>query len=208
MKPRIINIKTLKGKRYDEIDMGDYYNSLLGVMEAKTSIFIYGTSGSGKSVFIITLADFFANKFGKVLYCSYEEATKKSIRDRSNNFKIESPRLYVGENIGFDYLIEKIRRNYYRMVILDSVQYMQFTYEQLKELNTQFKKRKLILVLVSFGTAYKKPSCNNSIMHACDVKIFFDAGIATVDSRYLPEVRKTRIFTPKTSLAVQSPTLF
>ncbi|MBN2259831.1 MAG: AAA family ATPase, partial [Clostridiales bacterium] len=189
-------------------DMGPYYNSLMGVIEAKSSIFIYGTSGSGKSVFVISLANFFANNFGKVLYCSHEEALKKSLRDRSNNFNIESKKLFVGENIDFSYLLEKIKRNYYRMVIIDSVQYMQFSYDQLKELNTIFKKRKLILVLVSFGTAYKKPGCNNDIMHACDVKIFFDAGVATVDSRYLSEVRKNRIFTPRTSLAVQSPTLF
>ncbi|MCT4645557.1 MAG: DNA repair protein RadA, partial [Carboxylicivirga sp.] len=191
-----------KNKKYDELDMGEYYNELLGMIESKTAIFCYGTSGSGKSVFIIKLANFFADRFNaKSLYCSYEEAFKKSMRDRSNNFNIEAKKLYVGVNIDFETLLEKIKRNYYRMIIIDSVQYMRFTYEQLQQLNAMFSKRKLIIVLVSFGTAYKKPACSNDIMHACDVKIFFDAGVATVDSRYLSATKKVRLFTPETKVA-------
>lgn len=203
MKPRIININTLKKIRYDELDMGEYYNSLFGQIEARTSIFIYGTSGSGKSVFVIKLANYFADRYGKVLYCSHEEAFKKSIQDRSNLFKIESKKLYVGQSIYFDFLMKKIKANYYRMVIIDSVQYMNFTYQQLQELTETFKKRKLIPVLVSFGTAYKKPTCHADIMHACDIKMYFDAGMVTVDSRYLHETRKVRLFTPNGAKPLQ-----
>ena len=208
MKPRIISIQTLKQKRYDELDMGDYYNTLLGAIEAKTKIFVYGTSGSGKSVFVIRLADYFANNFGKVLYCSHEEALKKTMRDRANNFDISSKKLYVGEYINFDYMIEKIRRNYYRMLIIDSVQYSQFTYEQLKQLDAEFKKRKLVVILVSFGTALKSPKCNTDIMHACDIKMFFDKGVAIIESRYLSETKKARLFTPQTKTGVMQATLF
>ncbi len=208
MKARIINIKTLKEKKYDELDLGEYYNDLFGNVESKTMFFFYGTSGSGKSVFTISFANYFCNHIkGKALYCSHEEALKKSMRDRANNFKIESSRLYVGQNIDFETLLLKIRRNYYRLAIIDSVQYMQFTYEQLKQLNAEFAKRKLIVILVSFGTSYKKPACNNEIMHACDVKVFFDAGVATIDSRYLDTVKKIRLFSPQTT-AVQQKTLF
>lgn len=201
MKPRIINLKTLKDKKYDEIDMGEHYNQLFGQIESRTSFFMYGTSGSGKSVFVMQLANFFCKKFkAKGLYVSHEEALKKSMQDRTKNFKIESTKLFIGENLDFETLLYKIKRNYYRMVIIDSVQYMQFTYDQLKELNKTFTKRKLIPILVSFGTAYKKPTCNNDIMHACDVKIFFDAGVATIDSRYLDTIKKVRLFTPQTSI--------
>lgn len=204
MKPRIININTLKNKKYDELDMGEYYNNLFGIIESKTMFFCYGTSGSGKSVFVMKLSNFICNTFNnKGLYCSHEEAFKKSMRDRTNNFKIEAKKLYVGANIDFDTLLDKIQRNYYRLVIIDSVQYMRFTYEQLQQLNAQFTKRKLMVILVSFGTAYKKPTCSNDIMHACDVKIFFDAGVATIDSRYLPTIKKVRLFTPQTT-AIQS----
>lgn len=73
MKARIINLKTLKQKKYDVIDMGDYYNNLFGEIEAKTSFFFYGTSGSGKSVFVIQLANYFTEHFkAKALYCSHE----------------------------------------------------------------------------------------------------------------------------------------
>ena len=208
MTPRIINIKTLKKKSYDILDLGEYYRELFGEIESRTSFFFYGTSGSGKSVFTIQLANHFCEtKKAKGLYCSHEEALKKSMQDRTNNFKIESEKLYVGQNIDFDTLMLKIRRNYYRMAIIDSVQYMRFTPEQFQELTKTFAKRKFIPVLVSFGTAYKKPACNVELMHACDVKVFFDKGVATIDSRYLDTIKKVRLFTPQ-STAIQNPTLF
>jgi archaellum biogenesis ATPase FlaH len=208
MKARIINIKTLKEKKYDELDLGEYYNKLFGQVESKTLFFFYGTSGSGKSVFTMSFANFLCDHIKlKGLYCSHEEALKKSMRDRANNFKIESKRLYIGQNIDFNTLLDKIRRNYYRLAIIDSVQYMRFTYEQLKQLNAEFTKRKLIVILASFGTAYKNPSCSNEIMHACDVKVFFDAGVATIDSRYLDTVKKIRLFSPQTT-AIQQQSLF
>lgn len=196
MKARIINLKTLKGKKYDELDLGDYYNELLGKIESKTSIFAYGTSGSGKSVFLLKLSNHFADNVGKTLYCSHEEALKKSFRDRSVNFAIDSPRLFIGEFIDFDTLLAKIKSNYYRMFVIDSVQYMSFTYKQLQELNETFRKRKIIPVLVSFGKTYKNPACELAIMHACDIKMYFDKGTVTIDSRYLDSTKKHRLFTP------------
>ncbi len=209
MKPRIINIKTLKQKKYDILDVGEYYKNLFGEIESRTSFFFYGTSGSGKSVFTIQFANFFCDKFrAKGLYCSHEEAFKKTFQDRTNNFSINSEKLYAGANINFDTLMTKIQKNYYRLAIIDSVQYMHFTYEQFQQLSQTFQKRKFIPVLVSFGKEYKKPSCDVKIMHACDVKVFFDKGVATIDSRYLPTIKKVRLFTPQTTAIVQQPTLF
>lgn len=118
------------------------------------------------------------------------------MKDRSINFSIDSPRLYVGEFIDFDTLLAKIKTNYYRMIVIDSVQYMSFTYKQLQKLNETFRKRKIIPVLVSFGKTYKNPDCEVALMHACDIKMFFDKGTVTVDSRYLDTTKKHRLFTP------------
>lgn len=197
MNPKLINIQTLKEKTYDELDLGDYYNNLLGNIESKTSIFIYGTSGSGKSVFTMQLADHFSGKTRKSLYCSYEEALKKTMRERAKNFNISSTKLYVCEYANFEWLVDKITRNHYRMVIIDSVQFAEFTPAQQKQLSQTFRKRKIVWVFVSFGTGYKKPKCSVDIMHACDIKIFFDAGVATIDSRYKGETVNVRLFNPQ-----------
>lgn len=144
----------------------------------------------------------------KACIAPHEEALKKSMQDRSNNFNIESERLYIGENIDFKTLMIKIKDNYYRLVIIDSVQYMNFTYEQLKEFTKTYAKRKLTPIFVSFGTAYKKPDCSHKIMHACDVKVFFDKGVATIDSRYLDTTKKVRLFSPKTEIGKSQVSLF
>lgn len=70
-KARIINLKTLKKKKYHYLDLGEHYNNLFGQVEAKTSFFFYGTSGSGKSVFTMQLANYICSNFKtKGLYCS------------------------------------------------------------------------------------------------------------------------------------------
>lgn len=183
---------------YDELDLGEYYNSLLGQIESRTSIFAYGTSGSGKSVWVLQFANFFAETIGKSIYASHEEALKKSMRDRAINFKLEASKLYIGSDLSFEELLDKIKRNYYRMAIIDSVQFMNFTYEQQKILFASFPKRKIIFVFVSFGTGYKKPKCSTDIMHACDIKLFFDAGKLTIDSRYKSETLQVELFKPQT----------
>jgi predicted ATP-dependent serine protease len=207
-KPRILNVATIKQRKYDTLDMGEYYNKLLGEIESSCRIFIYGSSGSGKSVFSLKLADHFARHHGKCLYNSHEEGMKQTIRDRIINYDINASRLFVGDRIGFDDLIDNIRTKHYRMVIQDSVQYSQFTYDQLQTLNHEFKKRKMILVLISFGKTYKAPKCNTDIMHACDVKMFFDKGEVIVDSRYLEQTTTVRLFSPGKKKAVSEPSLF
>lgn len=206
-KVKILNVATIKQRKYDTLDLDAFYNNLLGQIESRCWIFLYGTSGSGKSVFAMQFANHFAKKVGKSLYNSHEEAMKQTIRDRLVNFNIDATRLFVGEQISFEDIIEKIRSNYYRMVIFDSVQYARFTYDQLQKLDAAFKKRKIVFVLVSFGKQYKNPACSVDIMHACDVKIFFDKGVATVDSRYKGETVKARIFTPNKQGVVER-TLF
>jgi energy-coupling factor transporter ATP-binding protein EcfA2 len=196
-KAKIINLKTLQAKKYDEIDLGEYYNNLFGQIESRTSIFAYGTSGSGKSVFTLLFSAVYGENIGKALYCSHEEALKKSLRDRTVNFNIESTKVFFGVNIDFQTLVVKIQKNHYRLVIIDSVQYMGFTYEQMQELNRMFSKRKIIFFYVSFGQTYKKPDCNKAIMHACDIKLFFDKGRLTIDSRYKSETLQVQLFKPE-----------
>lgn len=195
-KPKIVSLKTLQAMKYDEIELSPYYDNLLGRMESRTTLFVYGTSGSGKSVFILKLADEYTKKYGKCLYVSHEESLKKSLQDRTVNFKLTSQKLFFGAHVDFEHLIDKIKRNHYRLVIIDSLQYMQLTYEQVQELLAVFAKRKIIFCFVSFATGYKKPKCNTDIMHACDIKLYFDAGKLTVDSRYKDEIVQKVLFKP------------
>ncbi|OFX62671.1 MAG: hypothetical protein A2066_18730 [Bacteroidetes bacterium GWB2_41_8] len=192
---RIISIKTLKEKKYETIDLGDY-NKLFGTIQSKFIIMLYGPSGSGKSVFALQLCEELS-KHGKLLYNSHEERDKKTIQDRVVNFNINSTKIGLGVSIPFDVMLDKITRNHYSYVVIDSIQYMQLTYEQLKELNDFAKrKRKFGIILVSFGNTMDSPTRAIDHLHASDVKCFFKGGNVTITSRYTNQPVIKHLFQP------------
>jgi hypothetical protein len=182
----IYNVKTIQDKRYDTLDLGEY-NGLFGRCESRFVVTLYGHSGSGKSVFALRLADYFAKNIGKTLYNSHEEKINQTLRDRINEWNIDAPRLFFGNALKFERMVDVIRKNYYRAVFIDSVKYMDFTDAQLKELREIFAKRKLAIVMVNFGEKLGVPSgtSGKDLLHASDVKCFFKGGRLNVTSRYL-----------------------
>lgn len=202
---RIISIKTLKEKKYETVDMGKY-NELFGDVEAKFIMMCYGPSGSGKSVFVLQFLEELT-KHSKALYNSHEERLRKTIQQRTINFNINSSKIAIGESLPFDVMLEKIKANHYTYLVLDSIQYMDFTYEQLKEL-VEFTKRKkkFGIIMVSFGNTMDNPTRAIDHLHAADLKCFFKNGSVTITSRYTDQPIRKQLFSPKHS--TQQPTLF
>ncbi len=183
----IYNVKTIREKKYDTLDLGEY-NHLLGECESRFVMTLYGHSGSGKSVFALRFADYFAKYVGKTLYNSHEEKINQTLRDRIKEWNINAQKLFFGNSLKFGRMVDVIRKNRYRAVFIDSVKYMDFTDEQLKELREVFAKRKLVIVMVNFGEKLGVPagSWGKDLLHASDVKCFFKGGRLNVVSRYLP----------------------
>lgn len=183
----IFNVKTIQEKKYDTLELGEY-DKLFGCCESRFTAMLYGHSGSGKSVFALELADYLAKNVGKTLYNSHEEKVNQTLQSRINDWNIGASKLFFGNALKFDRMMDVIRKNYYRVVVIDSVNYMDFTGEQLKELRTVFAKRKLVVVMVSFGDKMGAPSggtCGKDLLHASDVKCFFKGGKLNITSRYL-----------------------
>lgn len=189
---KIFNVKSVKERKYHTLDIGKY-KEVFGMPEGKFVAIFYGPAGSGKSSFALQFADFYAKNFGKVLYNSHEEGVRQTLRDRIVEFNVDSAKLYFGNAISFDEMMYKIQRNYYRLVIIDSVQYMGFTYAQLKELRETFQKRHLSIIMVSFGTK-NQPLNAKDHFHASDIKAYFEGGKVHVVSRYLGRVVNKVLF--------------
>lgn len=190
---KIMNVKTVRSLNYHTLDMGEF-TKYMGQPEARFIAMLYGESGSGKSVFALRLANFLADNHGKTLYNSHEERVNKTIQDRVLEWKISSSKLYFGNALSFEEMTEAIRKNYYRFVVIDSVQYMAFTYDQLRELRAMFKRRSLGVILVSFGASEGNPDKARELLHASDVKLYFKQGTLKSVSRYLGAPGKHRLF--------------
>lgn len=200
----IYNVKTIQDKKYDTLDLGEY-NGLFGECESRFVMTLYGHSGSGKSVFALRFADYLAKHIGKTLYNSHEEKINQTLRDRINEWHIDARRLFVGNALKFDRMVDVIRKNHYRAVLIDSVKYMDFTDEQLKELREVFAKRKLAIVMVNFGDKPGIPSgtWGKDLLHASDVKCFFKGGRLVVTSRYLQAPVERVLFGNKSAQTTQ-----
>lgn len=205
-KREIFSVKALKEKKYQLMELAPEYATLMGQPERKFTAIHYGESGSGKSVYTLRFADYFAKNFGKVLYNSHEESVNKTIQDRINNFNIDAQRLFVANAISFNRMCDYIQKNYYKLIIIDSVKYMSFTIDQLKELRTHFSKRQISVVMIDFGSAKGSPASGKDLIHASDVKMYFKDGTVHSTSRYLDKPIQTRLFTPQ--IANKQPTLF
>jgi len=198
---RYLSIGQLKAKKYETIDLGERFRPLFGLLQTKFVIMFYGESGSGKSVLTLELCEELAGH-GKTLYNSHEERDNKTLQDRVNNFKIDSKKITIGVSVPFDEMINKIKRGHYSYVVIDSVQYMAFTYDQLKLLiEVGKRKKKFGIIMVSFGNTEGNPKNAVDHLHASDVKCFFKKGAMHVKSRYLNQPKSVRLFDPKTDNA-------
>lgn len=195
-KREIFSVKALKEKKYHTMQLAPEYAKLMGEPERKFTAIHYGESGSGKSVHTLKFADYFAKNFGKVLYNSHEESINKTIQDRINNFNINAERLFVANAVNFSKMCDYIHKNYYKLVIIDSVKYMNFTIDQLKELRTSFAKRQISVIMIDFGSSKGNPASGKDLIHASDVKMYFKDGRVNSISRYLDKPVDVQLFNP------------
>ena len=199
MAREIFNIKTIREKKFHRLELISEYAELMGIPEKKFIGIFYGESGSGKSVYVLRFANYFAKNFGKVLYNSHEEKVNQTIQDRIFNFNVDAQRLWVANGIPFERMCEYIEKNYYRLIIIDSVKYMNFTIDQLKELRERFAKRLLSIIMIDFGEAKGKPASGKDLIHASDIKMYFKNGLVHSTSRYLDQPTEKQLFVQKNS---------
>ena len=205
---RYLSIGQLKAKKYETIDLGERFRPLFGLIQTKFVIMMYGTSGCGKSVLTLELCQELS-KHGKTLYNSHEEQDNKTFQDRVNEFEIDSRKITIAVSVPFDEMVRKIKTGHYSYVVIDSVQFMAFTYEQLKHLKELGKrKKKFGIIMVSFGNQKYNPKNAVDHLHASDVKCYFKNGHIDVESRYLSAPVRKQLFTPGAIKSSNQPTLF
>jgi GTPase SAR1 family protein len=193
---------TEKAKAHPELA---YWRNILGDMEGRCKIMVYGRSGSGKSVLVLRLAQFLSQIYGKAAYNSWEERVNKTLKLRVENFDITSPTLWFLDSNDYEELCTRIEKLYLRIVVIDSVQYAKFTKDQLLDIERRFAKRHIIYILVSFGTVEFKTRGADDLLHACDIKIYVSRGKAHVTNRYLHKKAIIELFDEELSIEQPEP---
>lgn len=202
-KSRIISIKTLREKRFHTIDVFEKeWVELLGNPERNFKMAIVGPSTSGKSSFALRFADQLAKKWGKVLYNSHEEGLNQTIQQRAIERNVTAEKLYVADRMPFDQMMDKIKRNRYRSVFIDSIKFMGLSTAEYKELIATYGKHKSF-VFIGHGDREGQMDGGRDIWKDADIKIWIAYGKAKITNRYSGETKVINLFTPRQMKSAQ-----
>lgn len=199
---KIINASVLSAKTFACHAFGGQWAEKIGSPERGFKGLFYGPPKSGKSVEVLRFADYFAGGFGKVLYNSCEEKLGKTLQDTVREFGIRAPRLYFADGLDFAEMCAATKKNRYRLVIIDSVQYMSFSVAEYKEFARLFPR--VALVLISQVNNRNEPFGGKNFLHMVDFYAQIIDGTATYSTRYNKDGKKrfTLYESPKKQLSI------
>ena len=124
------------------------WQAAFGRPEDNSVWFVSGASASGKSSFVMQLAEELTH-YGQVLYLSYEEGISQSFQERMWRFGLDKRQGWfrVATNDTLEELTERLsKRHSAKFVIVDSFQHAGWDFPQTKALIEAFPKKSFIFV--------------------------------------------------------------
>lgn len=137
----------------ETIALGGIWADCIGEMDSRGFVFIWGQSGNGKSSAVMSFCRELL-RFGKVLYLSQEEGFSLSMQNTLRRFAMaEVGRAFqMKEKCTYEELVEILAKpKSPRIAVIDSVQEMELTYKQFRELGERFPKKLFVLVSQADG---------------------------------------------------------
>lgn len=176
----------------------------LGNVEDTFTAIIYGESGHGKTNMTVRLLKELKS-LGSMLYISYEEGHGRSIQDliSRHNLLHELPQLMFSDGETIDDLIDRLKKKKSpRVIVIDSWQYSEFTFEDYKRLKSHFVMgkstgRRKIFIFISHVLG-KKPDGKAAleVKRDCNIKIHVDHFVGFVTTRFSGSSKHFLIWEP------------
>jgi hypothetical protein len=123
----------------------------LGTLSEGARILVRGRAKHGKTSYVLRLSKAYATHVGKVNYNSTEQGKtsgfkktfiREGMQSVAGKFMLCSP-----DQKNFDVWFKKLQgKNQGKVIVLDSLDYQQTTFEQFKQLNDRFPTKTIILV--------------------------------------------------------------
>lgn len=182
---RALSTSELLSKKYKTFAFKDEWYEFVGQPETSGVWFIWANSGNGKTNFTLQLCKYLS-QFGKVVYNSLEEGTRKTLQDSIRRVGMDEVKRkveWVCESVA-DISERLSKQKSAPFVVIDSVQHAQMSYKQYLELKATFKNKLIILISQADG---KQPSgrAARSIMYDADLKIWVEGYKAFTKGRYI-----------------------
>lgn len=145
---RAYSPKEIVQKVYKTLEWDGEWEEAFGRPELNSTWFVSGPSASGKSSFVMQLAERLSH-FGGVLYVSYEEGLSQSFQERLLREGLDKRQGWfrVVTTDTFDELVARLhKRHSAKFVIIDSFQYAGWSYAEAKDLVDTFPRKSFIFI--------------------------------------------------------------
>ncbi|PWK15748.1 hypothetical protein LV89_04971 [Arcicella aurantiaca] len=171
---KVTTLESLKNKKFKTLDFSGKWKDLVGTPEANFCLMVYGKPGQGKSYFTLELSEYLAHHFGKVLFNSSEEGSSLSLQNKINHFDMEN--IYLGDAKDITSLQYLLTQSPYKFVVIDSINHMSITPEDLRKLRGLHPDKGFICILQSTKSGDFKGG--NEFEHDADISIRIDKRVA------------------------------
>jgi hypothetical protein len=162
-----ISLESLKNKKFKTLPFSDKWQDLIGTPEANFCMMVYGKPGQGKSYFTLELSEYLASNFGDVLFNSSEEGSSLSLQNKVVNLNPEN--IFLGRADDIKSLQFLLTQSPYKFVVIDSINHMNITPEDLRKLRGLHPTKGFICIFQSTKSGDFKGS--NEYEHDADISI-------------------------------------
>jgi len=169
---RAIGVNDLLSKNFVTYKFEGQWLESFGEVERNFRMLIYGDSGNGKTEFVVQFAKYLAG-FGKVYLNSFEQGMSKSLQSAflRNNMQDVQGKLILGDKDTFQSLYKRMgSRNSPKFCIIDSLDYMNLTTDQYKQLVERYSHKSFIIISWSAGRKPKMQAAKD-IEYMADIKV-------------------------------------
>lgn len=183
---KVISLKMLANKRYKTLAFTGEFSDSFGQPERGSIWLVAGNSGEGKTEFCMQLLSYI-KQFGKAAYYSKEQGSSSSIQQsvkRNGLGHVRRKECDFAFGGMFDDLVNylKTKRNI-KTIIIDSIDYLMLTIEQIRYLIETFKGITMIFIAWAKGSKPKSAAAQ-ALEYMADVKVFVKMYVAFPRSRY------------------------
>ena len=183
---KVLGLKQLLSKNYRLLELSEGFKESLGELEEVFVMIVWGQSGQGKSNFLMQFVKELC-KHGLVMYVGLEEGHTKTmqnliLRHLSND---ENGRVrFADHGTTLEKLIAYLRKKKSpKYVIIDSLQYLNITYDDYKKLKEMFPKKSFIFISHAKGKTPDGKTADK-IRYDAGLKIRVEGCMAFILSRY------------------------
>lgn len=182
---RTLSGKQVIGMRFETVTLGGGWDRCLGPVETTGVWFVWGNSGNGKTSAVVSLCRELS-RYGRVLYNSREEGFSLTMQSKLRRYGVgELGARFQVASLTLDELEEKISKpRSPKFVVVDSFQFMGFTYRRFREFCERHPRKLLIFVSRASGRQPEGRAACSAMYDAC-CKIWVEGYKAFSKGRFM-----------------------